>query len=591
MLKYAVKCVNIMLKYALLPTICKILLMVLTACMVPLSLLFMQNLIDSIIVAVSGDGSTMPIVLWTGLLVLAMMLSNSNNFANSIIWISMQRKLAVKFARDIVEKYKAVDYPCFEDATIIDTLDRMGDNPEEKVLSFFTEILRVVEGIIIIIGTLIMFTQVEWWISAAFGVLMVVKSLLSYKGLKIEELAWCGQAADERKMKYYAHIMSEKHSLYELKVFGGLGYVGRVWKAKTEDVLTEKIRANIKAYVFYAASTFLELAWIASVIFILINGVSTGDISIGLLTALIGAVGSVSVSSNSLSIGFKEMSETYMRMKHYETFMALPQVIDNDNVDKIISPCIVFEDVHFSYPKSDIEILRGISFEIKDGESIALVGENGAGKSTIIKLLCRLYSPNSGRILVNGTDISELSIAQLRGLISVVFQDYINYQLTLRENVAFGNIAKMSDDKAIEEVLGHLFSDGFGKDIDINLGKIEEDGIDLSGGQWQRIAIARAYLSDSSFLVLDEPTASIDPVAESEMYHSFAKVLEDKGSILISHRLASAKIVDRIIVITDGVVSEQGTHDELIGSDGLYSRMWDAQSSWYKGGDTHEEEV
>jgi ABC-type multidrug transport system fused ATPase/permease subunit len=267
-------------------------------------------------------------------------------------------------------------------------------------------------------------------------------------------------------------------------------------------------------------------------------------------------------------------------MEHYYKFLSLPE-IQNDGVQLTGEPPhIVFENVVFAYPNTDAKILNGVSFDVKQGERVALVGENGAGKSTIVKLLCRLYKPDSGRILINGTDIQSVEAASLRRVFSVVFQDFCKYTLTLRENVAFGDLSKLHDDNAIRAALKMGLADGIAG-LDTPLGKLEENGADISGGQWQRIAVARACLPDSAFVILDEPTASLDPVAESNMYHSFAEVLKNRGCIMISHRLASARMADKIIVLSEGVVSEMGGHADLMAAGGLYSRMFVSQSAWY----------
>jgi ABC-type multidrug transport system fused ATPase/permease subunit len=203
--------------------------------------------------------------------------------------------------------------------------------------------------------------------------------------------------------------------------------------------------------------------------------------------------------------------------------------------------------------------------------------------------LCRLYAPNSGRILVNGNDIQTLDAAVLRKVFSVVFQDFCKYTLTLRENVAFGDMSKLRDDASLHDALKMGLADNIAE-LDTPLGKLEENGVDISGGQWQRVAVARACLADSAFVILDEPTASLDPLAESLMYHSFAEVLKNRGCIMISHRLASARMADKIVVLSDGVVSETGSHDDLMKAGGLYERMYESQSAWYSssgaGGET-----
>ena len=182
--------------------------------------------------------------------------------------------------------------------------------------------------------------------------------------------------------------------------------------------------------------------------------------------------------------------------------------------------------------------------------------------------------------MINGADIQSVDAAALRRVFSVVFQDFCKYTLTLRENVAFGDLSKLNDDGALQNALKMGLAEGIAG-LDTPLGKLEENGVDISGGQWQRVAMARACLPDSAFVILDEPTASLDPVAESNMYHSFAEVLKNRGCIMISHRLASAKMADKIVVLSGGAVSETGSHGELAAAGGLYARMYKSQSAWY----------
>ena len=192
--------------------------------------------------------------------------------------------------------------------------------------------------------------------------------------------------------------------------------------------------------------------------------------------------------------------------------------------------------------------------------------------------------------MINGTNIRELSVTELKKVYSVVFQDYATYSLSLRENIAFGDVEKLDDDNAIIEAIRDGLSteilENLKYNLDANLGKLEEDGVDLSGGQWQRIAISRACLSNSAFVILDEPTAALDPIAENEMYQAFSALLAKRGCIMISHRLASAKLADTIFVLKDGIVAEKGTHENLMDQKGLYEYMFNAQSGWYHMEDT-----
>ncbi len=245
---------------------------------------------------------------------------------------------------------------------------------------------------------------------------------------------------------------------------------------------------------------------------------------------------------------------------------------------------MAFENVRFAYPGTEREILKGVSFRIEKGRHAALVGENGAGKSTIIKLLLGLYRPTSGHITVNGKDIAALSDKARKKLFSAVFQDFVSYNLTLRENIALGSIPQMADDEAVLYAADKAAAGDIAREVGLNthLGKVYEDGADLSFGQWQRLAIARAVMADGEILILDEPTAALDLMAEAEIYQSFLRSMRDKTCLVISHRLGSARNSDEILVLSDGVIQEQGSHAELMERGGLYAKMFALQAQWYQ---------
>jgi ATP-binding cassette, subfamily B, bacterial len=257
----------------------------------------------------------------------------------------------------------------------------------------------------------------------------------------------------------------------------------------------------------------------------------------------------------------------------------------------------VFEDVGFRYPGSDRWAVRHISFELRAGERVALVGENGAGKTTLTKLVGRLYDPTEGRILLDGRDLREYDLASLRASIGVIFQDFVRFDMRLDENIAIGEIERErayidaprngkptppsivdAAEKSLAASLLPRMHDGFSQ----MLGRRFQNGVELSGGEWQKIALARAYMRDAQLLVLDEPTAALDARAEYEVFLRFSELMAGRMAVLISHRFSTVRMADRIVVLRGGEVSEEGTHEELLAGGGLYAELFDMQAAGYR---------
>lgn len=585
MLKQALSSVKIILVNAKIPASIKILQCILTAALTPLSIFFTQSLIDSIKLYVNGAVDMWRVVLYISLLLVSLLFVASNGFFDSIINISMKRNINKNLTSIVVDKFKRMDYPCFEDKEISDTINRIGGAPHEKILNIFLTTIDTITLLFTILGTAVVFIQVSIWFSLAFIVILLPMLWLDFKAMDMMNTMFNSQSAQERRLGYLSGLLNGKTSLLELKIFNAIDYIMSKWKKINKKVLDERVKTTIRSQKYFAVSTLLIILWAGVVVFSLIWSLYHSAISIGIFIALIGSAGTILGLSETLSRNFSNLSQQYLENKHYHTFLSLPEIEEKEIWHNVADPHIVFDNVYFTYPKTDKQILKGVSFDISTNQRIALVGENGTGKSTIIKLLCKLYKPDSGKITINGINLNDISSSQLKEIYSVVFQDFSNYSLTLRENIAFGDIEKLNDDKsilnAIKKGLATDVLNEMPNGIDTNLGKLEDDGVDLSRGQWQRVAISRACLSDSAFVILDEPTASLDPVAESEMYNAFSAVLKNKGCIMISHRLASAKLADNIIVIHNGTVVEQGAHSTLMSKQGLYQTMFTAQSVWY----------
>ena len=278
-----------------------------------------------------------------------------------------------------------------------------------------------------------------------------------------------------------------------------------------------------------------------------------------------------------------------MYLQDYFDFLAIsPEIKDHpDAIDapKIIKKGIQFENVGFKYPGTDVWAIRHVSFMLKAGEKLAFVGENGAGKTTLVKLLARMYDPSEGRILIDGTDIKEFKIESYRKMIGVIFQDYVRFSFKASENVAVGQIEDADNKPQIKNAAEKSLADPVIQKLpagyDQMLGKRFAEGIDLSGGEWQKVALARAYMRDAQIVILDEPTAALDARAEYEVFKRFSELTNGKSAVIISHRFSTVRMADRILVLRNGEMLELGTHEELLKSNGLYAELFHLQAQGY----------
>jgi ATP-binding cassette subfamily B protein len=245
-----------------------------------------------------------------------------------------------------------------------------------------------------------------------------------------------------------------------------------------------------------------------------------------------------------------------------------------------------FEDVGFKYHNAESWANRHLNFTLHPGEKIALVGENGAGKTTLVKLLARLYDPTEGRILLDGVDLRDYDIAGLRLNLGIIFQDYIRYQMSFSQNIAVGNIDELANTELIRKAAHESLADALAAKLPLGyeqwLGRRFNEGVELSGGEWQKVALARAYMKDAQVLILDEPTAALDARAEYEVFQRFSSLTQGKSAVLISHRFSTARLADRIIVLEKGKILEAGTHQELMANNGRYAELFSLQAAGYQ---------
>ena len=315
-----------------------------------------------------------------------------------------------------------------------------------------------------------------------------------------------------------------------------------------------------------------------------------GEFSIGDLTFLAGSFRRLRTLLEGLLSGFSQVAGQALYLDDLFSFFEIePEIHSPANPAPFPTPVregFVFEDVGFRYPGAERWAVRHLSFTLQAGEVLALVGENGAGKTTLVKLLARLYDPDEGRILLDGVDLRDYDLDVLRNNIGVIFQDFVRYHLTAAENIAVGRIEARGDRARIVEAarrsLADEVIDKLPRGYDQVIGKRFKNGVDLSGGEWQKVAIARAYMRDAQLLILDEPTAALDARSEFEVFQRFKELSVGKTAVLISHRFSSVRMADRILVLNDGQVEAVGTHEELLAQDGRYAELFELQAAGYR---------
>jgi ABC-type multidrug transport system fused ATPase/permease subunit len=492
------------------------------------------------------------------------------------------------FTYRFCEKLTQLDVPHLEDPGVQTLITKVRETHAWRVPDFFRMLAYAFIAIVGALAAAVALIPYGGWI-----VLIVVAATVPRITLRLRfgEMQWSmyGSGAPEsRKLWYFGDLLSQISALRELKVF------------RTAPSLLARYR-EIQARIFALGKRPLDRYRWVSVITPLLEGavvfaiawsvlpaVTAGALSVGSFAFFVTMLQQLATSSAEAGGCCSMVYQNLLYVRHWNELMALPRLIPlaerPHRFARIAPPRIEFRDVSFDYP-SGRAALRGVSFVIEPGESVALVGANGAGKSTLIKLLCRFYDVTRGQIVINGVDLRELDPAHWYAHLGTLFQDFVQYKLTVRDNVLFGDPGRVDEAAMTEAVrkagaadLVRALPGGY----DQILGTEFADGEQLSGGQWQKLAIARAFYQSAPVLIMDEPTSAIDAEAEYEIFNNLESEYRDKTLILVSHRFSTVRNADRILVIEDGRIVEHGSHDQLLAAGGRYAAMFTAQAAGYR---------
>ena len=496
---------------------------------------------------------------------------------------------ANKTSVQLMEHAAYLDLYHFEDSAFYDKLERARSQTGGRT-ALMAQMLTQVQDLITIAflaAGLIVFNP---WLIVLL-VVALVPAFLGESHFNARTYSFMRKWTPERReldMLRYAGTSDENAK--EVKIFGLSGFLTGKYKELSDRFYHTNRSIALKRAVWAGGLSIIGNAGYYAAYLIIIVRTVSGQITLGDLTFLAGSFGKLKNLLQDILTRFSQMADNALYLGDLFDFFKLQPGVQSPAhprpFPKIILEGFRFENVGFKYPNSDNFALRNITLSLKAGEKIALVGENGAGKTTFVKLLARLYDPTEGKILLDGCDLREYNLNDLRTEIGVIFQDFVRYHMTAADNIAVGKIEARDDrvriGQAAEKSMAKDLIEKLPNRYDQMLGKRFSGGIDLSTGEWQKIALARAYMRGAGLLILDEPTASLDARAEYEVFQRFADLTKGKSAVLISHRFSTVRMADRIIVFDKGEIIEQGTHHELLAKNGRYSELFNLQAEGYR---------
>ncbi len=500
------------------------------------------------------------------------------------------RRVQLEAERRLLRKAATIDLGHFDNSDWHDRLARAKRDVSWRPGDLTWSVLGLSGNIVTILLMAGLLASLNWTLVILALVAATLSLLLERRNTVRMYEYFYKETPEEREREYLGNLLVEPKSTKEVRAYVLSEHLLGRHRRLSEELLEKRSSmyragANTSMITGLVTGTSLALAYA----FVAWRGVH-GMIDAGGIVLVIGAFGSVSGTLGNISSTFVAVDQHTTFLDDYFSFLAIAPLVpvptDPKEVPARLTRGIEFRDVTFQYPGGHAPAVDGFDLEIKDGELLALVGENGAGKSTFVKLLLRFYDPDRGSVRLGGVDLRDIPPEVLRQRIGVLFQDFATYELTVRENVRMGRADAPEDDERVQKALRDARAESLVKKLpaglDSRTGRLFEGGHDLSGGEWQRLALARIMYRDADVWILDEPTSSLDPEAEAAVFAELKANLKGRIGIVISHRFSTVRIADRIAVIDDGRVQELGTHDELLAAKGRYARLFELQAAGYR---------
>ena len=560
--------------------------------LLPLALLAITRLIiDAIVHTVQTPTHPVQPHFWWlvaaefSLAVLGSLLSRTIDFMDALLADKYTRHVSIRVMKHAAD----LDLIAYEDPVFYDRLERARVQATDR-LGMIQQIGSLIQQMVTAISLSIYIIAYSPWLL----LLLVAGVLPAFLGES--HFAFLGYAKNfrqtpiRRQLDYLRVLGGSKEAAKELKLFGLKSFLSERFTRLWDQIYEENVDLSRRRLIAGALLSIVGTVGYYSAYVYVIWRALIGAISIGTLTALTGAIVQVSGNIQQIFSTLSGIADQALFLTDLLAFFEMqPTIRSKPNAlpaPRPITRGFEFRNVSFSYPGTSRLVLDRLNFQLRPGERVALIGENGQGKTTIVKLITRLYDPTEGQILLDGVDLREYDLEDLYREIGVIFQDFMRYELTARENIAVGKIEQVGDlhllQNAAFKSLAHEVVEKLPSRYEQMLGRRFEGGVDLSGGEWQKLALARAYLRDAQLLILDEPTASLDARSECEVFQRFSELTAGKMALFISHRFSTVRMADRIVVLENGRIAEEGSHNELASLGGRYAEMFEMQAASYR---------